>query len=58
MRQHVHILLKLKIVHSYWSRQNTVAEEFSEGLFSKLNSNGVVKDFIQHAFLYSLEGTF
>lgn len=57
MRQHVHVLLKLKTVHSYWHRQQVVAEEFSSSLLSKRNDEGVIKDFIQEAFLYSLEGT-
>ena len=56
MRQHVHILLKLKMVHSYWPRQQAVAEEFADFLLLKCNFDGIVKDFIQHAFVYSLEG--
>ncbi|XP_046633707.1 probable cytochrome P450 49a1 isoform X2 [Daphnia pulicaria] len=55
LRQNVQTLLKLKTVHSYWNRQQTVAQEFSAGLLSKMNSDGIVKDFIQHAFQYSLE---
>jgi hypothetical protein len=56
MRQNVQILLKLKTVHSYWSRQQAVAQEFSAGLLSKMNSDGILEDFIQYAFQYSLEG--
>jgi hypothetical protein len=56
MRQNVQILLKLKTVHSYWNRQQAVAQEFSAGLLSKMNSDGIVQDFIQYAFQYSLEG--
>ena len=46
----------MKTVHSYWFKQRVVAQEFSENLLSKRDSNGIVKDFIHHAFLYSLEG--
>jgi len=56
LRKNVQILLKLKTVHSYWNRQQTVAQQFSAGLLSKMNSDGIVKDFIQYAFQYSLEG--
>lgn len=50
------ILLKLKAVHGYWARQQTVANEFSQSLLSKLSGDGIIKDFIHHAFLYSIEG--
>ena len=56
MRKHLQILLKLKMVHSYWPRQQALAEEFSNSLLLTRNSDGIVKDFIQHAFVYSLEG--
>lgn len=56
MRQNVQILLKLKTVHSYWNRQKAVAEEFSDSLLQKTNADGILQDFIQHAFRYSLEG--
>ncbi|KAK4037016.1 hypothetical protein OUZ56_029060 [Daphnia magna] len=55
MRQNVQVLLKLKTVHSYWNRQQAVAEEFSACLLPKTNADGVIKDFVQHAFQYSLE---
>lgn len=56
MRQHVQILLRLKTVHSYWLKQKAIAEEFPSYLLSKQNADGIVKNFLEEAFLYSLEG--
>lgn len=48
--------MKLKTVHSYWHRQKAIAQIFAENLTSKVNQEGILEDFIQYAFLYSLEG--
>lgn len=47
MRQHIHVLLKSIKVHSFWNRQQVVAEEFSKSFLAKRNGEGVIKDFIQ-----------
>ncbi len=49
-------ILQLKTVHSYWNRQLKVAQDFSEVLQYQCNTDGEISDFLQEAFLYSLEG--
>ena len=49
-------LLKLKTVHSYWSKQQVVAKDFANSLISKTNPDGVIENFLPHSFLYALEG--
>lgn len=56
LRQNLTSLLKMKTVHSYWPRQLAVAREFASSISSKTNPDGVVENFLPHAFLYSLEG--
>jgi len=51
-------LLKLKTVHSYWSKQQVVARDFANSLISKTNPDGVIENFLPHSFLYALEGMY
>lgn len=54
-RQNVASLLKLKTVHSYWSKQQVVAKDFANSLVSKTNPDGIIENFLPHSFLYALE---
>jgi len=54
LRQSIIEILHLKTVHSYWSRQKEVAQDFAQTLLS-FPADGVSNDFLHHAFLYSLE---
>ena len=47
----------MQTVHTYWSRQQTIAKEFANSLSSQTCPDGIISDFLHQAFLYSLEGT-
>jgi len=57
LRQSIIEILHLKTVHSYWSRQKLVAQDFAQNLVS-YQAVGDSDDFLQYAFLYSLEGNY